>query len=115
MFIKLNGKEYQMKFTYRTILYLENHYQMGISSIFQKLDMNSIDAITTFVWAMLKHETDWKNKNVDDVADALDSAIEAEEITLFDLAETLEKTINSSVILKQMGKTEKKSGSKKGK
>lgn len=116
MFIKLDGKEYELKFTYRTIRYLENHYSMGISSIFQKLDMESIDALTVFIWAMLKHDDEWKHRTVDDVADAIDIAIEAEELTMLDITETLEKTISNSTILKQMGKqAEKKTGTKKGK
>lgn len=114
MFIKLNGKEYELKFTYRTIRYLENYYGMGISAIFKKLDMESIDALTTFIWAMLKREEDWKNKTVDDVAEALENEIEAEELNLFKLAETLEAVISSSTILKQMGNADKKTG-KKGK
>jgi hypothetical protein len=117
MFIKLDGKEYEMKFTYRTIRYLENYYGMGISSIFQKLDMESVDALTTFIWAMLKHHEDWKTKTVDDVAESMDNAIESEELNLLELTKTLEAVISNSMILKQMGKNaEKKPGNaKKGK
>ena len=117
MFIKLNGKEYELKFTYRTIRYLENHYGVGISSLFEKLDMGSIDVLNTFLWAMLKREKDWLNKTVDDVADAIDNAIESEELSLVELGEKIGDAIRNSTILKSVDVNQgtKKVNGKKGK
>lgn len=117
MFLKLNGKEYELKFTYRTIRYLEDYYGMGIGSIFEKLDMNSVRALTVYAWAMLKHNDEWKNKTVEDVEDTLDKEIEEEALSITEIGDILGDVINNSTIVKSMGnaQTGKKGNGKKPK
>lgn len=112
MFIKLNGKEYELKFTYRAIRNLEKYYGRGISKISAEIDMESIDALTVFIWAMLKRENDWQSKTVDDVAEALDNAIESGELELSKIGDVLNNAVNESMVVKQMGKS---GNGKKGK
>lgn len=99
--ITLNGKEYTLKFTYRTILALEKHYNMGIGKIFKELDMENLNVLNTFVYVCLKREKDFANATEEDVAIALDDAFENEEITFDDLANAIQDAIENSVIVKQ--------------
>lgn len=99
--LTLNGKEYELKFTYKAVLALEKVYNLGIGKIFKELDLENMGVLTTFVYACLKRHEDFKTATVDDVADLLDEAFENEEITFETLAGALQDAIENSVITKQ--------------
>ena len=105
--LKINGKEYEVKFTYMAVLALEKAFGMGIGKVFKELDLENIGVLNTFVYACLKRHEDFKHATQDDVAIALDEAFENEDITFEDLAEAVKDAVENSVITKQ-GKNAKK-------
>jgi hypothetical protein len=102
--LKLNGKEYEVKFTYMAILKLEQHYGKGIGKIFKEIDMENLNTLNTFLWACLKRHSDFNKAGVDDIALLLDEAFEDEELTLDELGKAIEEAVNNSVLVKGKGK-----------
>ncbi len=99
-FIKLNGKEYELKFTYKSLNALEKYYNKGVFKVFQEESLDKLETINVFLWACLKREKDFKNKTVDQFVDMLDEALESGELTLDALTKALEQAFNESTILK---------------
>lgn len=99
--LKLNGKEYEVKFTYMAVLALEKAFGMGIGKVFKDLDLENIGVMNTFVYACLKRHEDFKHATQDDIALALDEAFENEDITFEELAEAVKYAVENSVIAKQ--------------
>jgi hypothetical protein len=98
--ITLKGKEYEQKFTYKSLRALETHYGKGVFNVLSEEGMDKLETINVFLWACLKREKDFKNKNVDQVVDILDEAFEAEELTLELLTKALETAFTESTLLK---------------
>lgn len=102
-FITLGGKEYELKFTYKSLRAIELHYGKGVFKVFAEEGMDKLETINVFLWACLKREKAFKNKNVDDIVDLLDEALESEEVTLQDLTKALETAFTNSTLLKGAG------------
>lgn len=98
--LKLNGKEYELKFTYMAILQLERHYGKGVGKIFTELDLENLGTLTVFVWACLKQYKEWNKKTVDDVAQAISDSLESEDITFEDLGNAIQQAVEQSVLVK---------------
>lgn len=111
-FIKLNGEQYELKFSYLSLLAIEKHYKKGVFKVFSETDLNNLETLTAFVWACLRKEKKFKNKDVDDIAVLIDDAIENEDITLESLAQAIEEAFNDSVILKNAIEKGKQEGGK---
>lgn len=99
-FIKLDGEQYELKFTYLSLHAIEQHYKQGVFKVFREADLNSLDTINTFIWACLRKERKLKNKTPFDIAVMIDNSIENEETTLEELAQALEEGFQNSTILK---------------
>ncbi|MEW9503238.1 hypothetical protein [Jeotgalibacillus marinus] len=100
MHLTLNGNQYELKFTYLSLLAIEQHYKQGVFKVFQDKDMNNLETLTVFIWACLRREKKFRKKSVEDVAMMVDSAIENEEISLNDLAEAIQEGFQNSTIIK---------------
>lgn len=98
--ITLKGKEYELKFTYKSLRALEAHYNKGVFNVLSEEGMDKLETINVFLWACLKREKDFKNKNVDQVVDLLDDAFEDGELTLEQLTKALETAFTESTLLK---------------
>lgn len=99
--LKINGKEYEIKFTYMAVLTLEKAFGMGIGKVFKDMDLENIGVLNTFVYACLKRHADFKTATQEDIAIALDEAFENEDITFEQLAEAIKDAVENSVIVKQ--------------
>jgi hypothetical protein len=103
LYIKLDGKERELKFTYKTLKTLEDRYDIDLNEIIDKLNSGvRIETINTFIWAMLKNKNGWLEASIEDIEDAIDEAIENEEFGIDDLAEYLRDTLVNSVLLKNL-------------
>lgn len=109
-FIKLNGEQYELKFSYLSLLAIEKHYKKGVFKVFHESDLNSLETITTFIWACLRKEKKFKNKTPDDIAVLIDDAIEVEDTTLEELADALKDGFENSTILKNAVKQDEGEG-----
>lgn len=99
-FITLKGKEYELKFTYKSLRALEAHYDKGVFNVFNEEGLDKLETVNVFLWACLKREKDFKNKTVDHIVDLLDDAMDEGELTLVQLTKALETAFNESTILK---------------
>lgn len=99
--LKLNGKAYEVKFTYKAVLTLEKTFGMGIGKVFKELDLENIGVLNTFVYACLKRHEEFKTATVEDITDLLEEAFENEDITFEELAEAIKYAVENSVIVKQ--------------
>lgn len=99
-FITLGGKEYELKFTYKSLRAIERHYDKGVFKVFAEESMEKLETINVFLWACLKREKAFKSKSVDDVVDLLDESLDNGELTLNTLTKALETAFTQSTLLK---------------
>ncbi|MCP8970573.1 tail assembly chaperone [Ectobacillus ponti] len=98
-FIVLNQKQYELKFTYKSLLSLEKYFKKPIADVFQSgLDLENLNAV---LWACLQRESDFRGTTIVDIETLLDTELEA---TLdFDvLNAAITQALDESVILKKM-------------
>jgi hypothetical protein len=102
--IVIGGKAYDMKFTYSSLLAIEEYYGKGISKVFETEDLESLRTLTAFIYACLKRHGDFKHLTFDDLIEKLDETLEDGAVTLEELAALVKGAFDKSNTLQKATK-----------
>lgn len=100
MIIKFQGKNIELKMTYKSIYLLEIAFEESYSSFIQEQTQFN-QSLYTF-WAMLQNEPEYYGMPVDEVAMLLQDSLERYEFTLDEYFDKVNRSYQNSIIVKQL-------------
>jgi len=96
-FITLGKQERQLRFSYLSLVALENHYKKPLQAVFnEEMKSGKLEDLTVIIWACLRKE----KLSLPKVFDLIDESIEDEETTLTEISEKVAEALQNSTILK---------------
>lgn len=100
--ITLGGEVRQMRFSHLAIKTLENHYKIPFHSIFNVVNIDSIDNIGVMLWASFRKFD--KSITLDEVEEMLDDDIDEGKLTYEELGDKVKLAFQNSAIVKEAKK-----------
>jgi hypothetical protein len=95
--ITINGKQYELKFTYKSIMLIEAAWN---EPYYKVLQGNRFENLYKMLWACLRNHEDFATITPFDCVDMIDKLVE--ESSLFDLAELIETAVYESNLVREL-------------
>lgn len=111
MRIKFQGAEYNLRFTYKSIYYLETAFPESYITTLQGLtDFNS----TLFIfWAMIINEPNFNSLSIEETAELIQISLDTKEFTIDELFSKVADSYSDSTIVEQLFKNSPRGGGRR--
>lgn len=97
--INLGGKRRELKFNFKSMRSLEKHFNKPISKIFEnEMQGESLGTMVTIFWSFLINDD--KKLTVAKVEDIISDAIDSGEVTMDEIGDKIQETMEESQIAK---------------
>lgn len=102
MIIRFQGKDLNLRLTYKSIHFLELAFDQDYASFIA--EQTPFNQSLYIFWAMLQNEADYEGVSVLDVAELLQDSLDSYEFTLEEYFDKVNSSYASSILVKQLFK-----------
>lgn len=95
---EINGKEYELKLTYKAIKRLNNAFEGGSYEVIGKAIAGDLEAFPIIVHAALLHTGE--NFSIKTVEEEIESLVDSEKLTMEDIAKICDEVVAQSFFYK---------------
>lgn len=100
MIIKFQGKNRELKLTYKSIHFLELAFGQSYAEFI--LEQTPFNQSLYLFWAMMQNDPEFSGKDVLEISELLQQSLDNYEFTLTEYFEKVNKSYQQSVIVKQL-------------